>query len=100
MVVYGIPYILEDKTGQLTGSDFIDTEGRMHLVYRCTVRDSMHTVYGIYDASPYASYVSSMRALVLLDFGPNNKLGTVGFGPTRIIPMQEYLVKASSSFGG
>ena len=85
-------YFLEDKTGELTGSEFVDLHDRMRLIYRCTARDHSHTAYMIYDAT--TSFGAS-RALLALDFGPNNQLGTINFGPNSSMEMKKYLAKLS-----
>ena len=92
MTDYGMGYFLEDKTGELTGSEFVDLYDRMRLVYRCTARDSSHTAYMIYDTTTSSS---ASRALLALDFGPNNQLGTINFGPTSLMEMKKYLTKLS-----
>jgi hypothetical protein len=89
---YGMALFLEDKSGQLTGSEFIDLYDRMRLVYRCTARNANHTAYMIYDATTRAG---ETRPLVALDFGPNNQLGTISFGPTSTMEMKKYLTKLS-----
>jgi hypothetical protein len=93
MTSYGMPYFLEDKSGNLTGSEFIDIHDRMRLSLRCTISDSMHSGYMVFDKSnntPSPGY-----SLVALDFGPANALGTVSFGTGTHVPMKQYLVKGS-----
>lgn len=92
MTNYGMPYFLEDKSGRLTGSEFVDLHDRMHLSYRCTARDATHTAYMIYDMKSHGA----SRPLVALDFGPNNQLGTISFGPTSSAEMKKYLTKVST----
>ncbi|KAJ7181368.1 hypothetical protein C8R43DRAFT_911677 [Mycena crocata] len=92
MTRYGMPYILEDTTGRLTGSEFIDIHERLHYTVRCTARDSCHTSYMIYNTSPTAFQSAVPKPLVGLDFGPNNALGTISFSSVPM-PMRKYLVK-------
>jgi hypothetical protein len=92
MTDYGMGFFLEDKTGELTGSEFVDLNDRMRLVYRCSARDSSHTAYMIYDATTSSG---ASRPLIALDFGPNNQLGTISFGPTSSTEMKKYLSKLS-----
>ncbi|KAK0201770.1 hypothetical protein DFS33DRAFT_1265142 [Desarmillaria ectypa] len=85
---YGIPIFLEDKSGRLSGSEFIDIHERMRFSYRCTARDATHTAYMIFNLSAAAYH----RAIVALDFGPGNSLGTISWGGVTI-PMNKYLVR-------
>jgi hypothetical protein len=93
MTTYGMPYLLEDKTGKLTGSDFVDINDRFRLALRCTARGPTRTAYIIYDK---AYTTDSIRPLVTLDFGPNNSLGSISFGSGAQIPMSEFLVESSA----
>jgi hypothetical protein len=100
MTNYGMPFFLEDKTGKLTGSEFVDINDRLKLTVRCTAHDAMHTAYMIYDRSNVSSFANGYpKPLVALDFGPNNSLGTVSFGVGGVVPMKEYLSKVSSVGG-
>jgi hypothetical protein len=92
MTDYGMSYFLEDKSGKLTGSEFVDLNDRMRLVYRCSARDASHTAYMIYDTTTLAG---ASRPLIALDFGPNNQLGTISFGPNSSMEMKKYLTKLS-----
>jgi hypothetical protein len=93
MTSYGMPYFLEDKSGNLTGSEFTDIHDRMRLSLRCTVSDAMHTAYMIFDKS--STTTCHGYSLLALDFGPDNALGTVSFGAGTHMPMKQYLVKSS-----
>lgn len=93
MTTYGMPYLLEDKTGKLTGSDFVDINDRFRLALRCTARGPTHTAYIIYDKT-YTT--DSVRPLVALDFGPNNSLGNISFGSRAQMPISEFLVETST----
>jgi len=95
---FGLGYILEDMSGQLTGSDFIEIYGRMKFRVRCTIREPKRTVYMILNASddgrsPYRGGGTS--ALALLEFGESNALGTVSYLSNPCVPMKKYLVKTS-----
>jgi hypothetical protein len=92
MTRYGMPYILEDTTGRLTGSEFIDIHERLHFTIRRTAHDSCHTSYMIYNTSPAVFQSAIPRPLVALDFGANNALGTISFASLPI-PMRKYLTK-------
>ncbi|ESK86591.1 hypothetical protein Moror_9774 [Moniliophthora roreri MCA 2997] len=90
MTVYGQPYLLEDKTGKLSGSEFIDIHDRLHFTYRCTARASSHATYMIFNSS---------NPLIALTFGPKNALGTVSLSSNLTMPMNKYLVKVSTAYG-
>ena len=97
MAKYGMPFFLEDKTGLLTGSDFVDLHDRMHLSLRQTSKDSMHTAYMIYDFTSSLGSGAFSRPSAALDFGPNNTLGTVSFGTGGgHVAMKNYLYKPSA----
>jgi hypothetical protein len=95
MTYYGQDYMLEDKTGQLTGSDFEDMHDRIRLSLKCTQRVQTHTVYMIYDRTR-SSVFNYNSPLAVLDFGPNDSLGTVSFKTGVHVPMKQYLVKVSA----
>ncbi|KAF4575490.1 hypothetical protein EYR36_006850 [Pleurotus pulmonarius] len=99
MVSYGLSYFLEDMTGKLTGSEFVDIYGRMRLTFRRTTFDTTRAAYMIFNTTSSPSYSSphaTTKPLAALDFGPNNTLGTINFPPNVCIPMQKYLTKTSS----
>ncbi|KAG6864310.1 hypothetical protein C0991_010555 [Blastosporella zonata] len=93
MTNYGMAYFLEDKSGNLSGSEFIDLNDRIHLSYTCTARDTTQTAYMVYDTR--GTYGRS-QPLLALTFGPNNTLGTVHFSPETSMPMKQYLTKVST----
>lgn len=96
MTTWGMAYMLEDRSGQLTGSEFIDLNGRLCLSYRCTARDVTHSAYMIFNTTSSGEFTGSYtRPVVALDFGPNNTLGTIIFVPETSIQMKKYLVKVS-----
>ncbi|KAG2154353.1 uncharacterized protein EDB93DRAFT_154911 [Suillus bovinus] len=85
MTSYGMPYLLEDKTGRLTGSHFVDINDRLRLTLRCTARESTHTTYKIYNAA------TGTDPVVILNFGSNNSLGTITFGSGPQVSMNSFL---------
>jgi len=95
MTYYGQDYMLEDKTGQLTGSDYEDIHDRIRLTLKCTQKAPTHTVYMIYDRTRTAVF-NYNEPLAVLDFGPNDTLGTVSFKTGVQTPMKQYLVRASA----
>ncbi|KAI8992917.1 hypothetical protein BD414DRAFT_482716 [Trametes punicea] len=90
MTNFGLPYFLEDRTGRITGSEFVDLHNRMHLTLRQTLRDAHRVAYVIYD-------LSSRVPLATLDFGANNALGTIKIGDSDHIQMNQYLTRSGSS---
>ena len=101
MTNFGMPYFLEDTTGQLTGSDFVDLHNRMHLSLKPTLRDAQHSAYIIYDLSSRSGGGRGglLVPLATLDFGPHGALGSVKIGDGDHIPMGHYLIK-SPGFSG
>ncbi|KAG1869766.1 hypothetical protein C8R48DRAFT_597385 [Suillus tomentosus] len=85
MTSYGMPYLLEDKTGKLTGSHFVDINDRLRLTLRCTTREAAHTTYIIYNTT------AGTDPVVTLNFGSNNSLGTITFGSGPQVPMNSFL---------
>ncbi|KAJ6528517.1 hypothetical protein B0H19DRAFT_536248 [Mycena capillaripes] len=92
MTRYGMPYILEDTTGRLTGSELIDIHERLRFTIRCTARDVCHTSFMVYNSSPAVFQSAFPKPLVALDFGANNALGTISFASVPM-PMRKYLTK-------
>jgi hypothetical protein len=87
MTYYGQDYMLEDRTGRLTGSDFNDIHDRVRLTLRCTSDSQTCNSYAIYDRT------RGGHPVAVLEFGPNNSLGTVSFRPGVQVPMDQYLVQ-------
>lgn len=92
MTNYGMAYFLEDKSGRLTGSEFVDLHDRMRLSYRCTARDESHTAYMIFDTT---NNYGGTKPLLALSFPANNHLGTISLSPENSMPMKRYLTKVS-----
>jgi len=90
--VYGMPYLLEDRTGQLTGSDYIDMNDRLRLCLRCTAQAPSHTAYMIHNATHQHD---PSNPLIALAFGPNSSLGTITLRNGAPIAMEDYLAKLS-----
>jgi hypothetical protein len=95
MTRYGMPFILEDTTGRLTGSEFIDIHERLHFTIRRTAHDTCHTSYMIYNTNPGVIQSALRRPLVALDFGARNALGTISFASVAM-PMRQYLTKQAT----
>ena len=91
-VYYGMPYLLEDRTGKLTGSDFVDMNDRLRLRLHCTAQVLTHTAYMIHNTTHEHD---PSNPLVALTFGPNNALGTITMRSGASMPMNQYLAKLS-----
>lgn len=92
-----MPYFLEDQTGELTGSEYVDIHNRLRFSLRCTLRDAQHTAYMIYDMSARdGSRNGLLVPVACLDFGANHALGTVKIGERPHVQMHQYLAKVSS----
>lgn len=89
---YGIPIFLEDQSGRLTGSEYVDLYNRKKFTYRRISRDSAHPTYGIFDNSPGSS---SRTPKVTLEFGSDNSLGTIRVNQSNAIPMDTYLSRVT-----
>ena len=78
---YCMPYFFEDKTGSITGTEFIDLNDRMKLLYRRrqSSASANHEVYEIYDTS-CGRFDWFDKPKITLTFGRDHSLGTVGFG--------------------
>ncbi|KDR67038.1 hypothetical protein GALMADRAFT_80228 [Galerina marginata CBS 339.88] len=96
---FGLPYFLEDKTGRLTGSEFVDLHDRMKLVYRCKVRDATEEVYEIYDITA-GTYNSFHLAVATLTFGANHALGTISFGTSESSTLMSRYLSQVNIFAG
>ncbi|KIJ68078.1 hypothetical protein HYDPIDRAFT_173756 [Hydnomerulius pinastri MD-312] len=92
MTTYGMPYLLEDKTGRLTGSEFVDINDRLRLRLRCTAQAPTHTAYMIQNVTHGSDAVNPLIALA---FGPDNSLGTITIGSGVPMGMKQYLAKLS-----
>ena len=90
MTVYGMPFFLEDISGSLEGSDFVDIHGRMKLTLRCTLRDRSRAVYMIQNDQSHSRSPSAV-----LDFTTPGTLGSISVGHARPMPMDQYLCKVS-----
>jgi hypothetical protein len=88
---YELPIFLEDQTGLLTGSVFVDLYDRQKISYLC-LSDVSDTTYGIFNRSS-----PGLRPDIILEFGANNSLGTIKLGKSDAIAMDDYLPRVSSS---
>jgi hypothetical protein len=99
-----LPYILEDRTGLNTGSDFDDIYDRVFLRVARIPQRTMTMIYDMgrrasrrRDSLPFQTAPS-----VILEFAADESLGNISFvrPPVNLsVPMGRYLRK-SSIFGG
>ncbi|OCH89060.1 hypothetical protein OBBRIDRAFT_42684 [Obba rivulosa] len=93
---FGMPIFLEDKTGDIAGSEFTDIYNRARLVLRCTLRNAARAAYMVYDLSERVDSRSGLPVpAACLDFGANNALGSVKIRGGEYVPMSQYLSKLS-----
>ncbi|CAA7270273.1 unnamed protein product [Cyclocybe aegerita] len=95
---YGLPFFLEDKTGRLTGSEFVDIHERMKLIYRRRLSDHTRAVYEVYDTTS-GTFDSFRTPRITLTFGANNALGTVSFGSEHLVAMDRFLSQVNPIAG-
>ncbi|KAF8955660.1 hypothetical protein BDZ97DRAFT_1673450 [Flammula alnicola] len=93
-VRYGLPFFLEDKTGRLSGSEFLEIHDRMKLLYRRRVHDDTGTIYDIYDITTGSSE-SFQVPVVSLSFGADNSLGTIKYRSQQPKQISRYLSEVS-----
>ncbi|KAH9957307.1 hypothetical protein BC827DRAFT_1138204 [Russula dissimulans] len=82
MVKTGIPFMLEDKSGSLSGSSFVDLYERMCLLLRCTRRDpdgaSQYRVYDVTFEQPIlAPEATQFLPEATLEYGAAGALGNI-----------------------
>ncbi|KAH9940379.1 uncharacterized protein BXZ73DRAFT_88639 [Epithele typhae] len=100
MSKFGLPFFLEDTTGKLTGTDFVDLHNRMHLSIKQTLRDAHRSAYIIYDLSARPGARSGLLVpLITLDFTAQNGLGSVKIAAGEHVPMDKYLVRSAGTNG-
>lgn len=98
MTTYGIPYFLEDRSGSLNGSEFVDLHDRMRLTLRCTAKDASRQAYMIYKTSSNSYQPSFPHPSVALDFESGGGLGSVTLAGQSPIPMKKFLARVSVSY--
>ncbi|KAH9993526.1 hypothetical protein BJV77DRAFT_961784 [Russula vinacea] len=94
MVKTGIPFMLNDRTGSLSGSEFVDLYDRIYLRVCCTHRDPN-------GASHYGMYNMLARhheiPVVTFEYGAGGALGNITFisseGSMRTQAMAAFLVE-------
>ncbi|KAJ3524646.1 hypothetical protein NMY22_g10905 [Coprinellus aureogranulatus] len=92
-----LPLFLEDRSGLLTGSEFVDVHDRIKLSYRRTRHDQRGYQYCVFDTTSSRTDALT-KPVVVLEFGTKGELGTVTFAlARRTMRMDEYLQKASGN---
>ncbi|TFK53295.1 hypothetical protein OE88DRAFT_1676456 [Heliocybe sulcata] len=99
----GLPYILEDRNGSLTGTDFDDIYDRLFLRVAQAPQRSQHALCAIYDMGRRSVSSKSddhrharYNPSVVMQFGLDRSLGTVTFVNSAVsMPMGKYLRRAS-----
>ncbi|KAI0694260.1 hypothetical protein BC835DRAFT_1406469 [Cytidiella melzeri] len=95
-VAYGLPFNLEDTTGNITDSNFTDFYQRMSFSVRTTMRTPDRSALMIYNASSTsAGRGGLMVPVACLEFQGNNGLGTIKIGSGENIEMEKYLARVS-----
>ena len=90
----GMPFFLEDHSGDLENSEFNDLYSRMRFSLRKTsVEDAAQTTLMVYDlSSPSVSSRNDLRVpIACLTFGAEHALGTVKIYNASTISMEQYL---------
>lgn len=94
----GMPIFLEDTTGDLYNSDFVDYYSRMAFNIRCTLRSPERSVFAVTDMQASAGRNGLAVSISTLVFGANNALGTIQYGQKEHVAMDQYLVKVSRKY--
>jgi hypothetical protein len=94
---YGIPFHLEDSTGNIHDSNFTDLYERMSFTVRTTMRTEDRSAIMVYNASAssHAGRGGLMVPIACLDFGANDALGTVKIGQGESVEMERFLSRLS-----
>lgn len=94
-----MPYHLEDTTGNITDSNFVDLYQRMSFSVRRTMHTTERSVLMIYDASSSsrAGRGGLMLPVVCIEFGGNNALRTIKIGQGEPVDIERYLCRISRS---
>ncbi|KAI9508596.1 hypothetical protein F5148DRAFT_979547 [Russula earlei] len=96
MVKTGLPFMLEDKSGSLSGSDFVDLYDRMFLRVRCTRGPDGASRYRVYDMFAWHDI-----PVATLEYGAAGTLGNITIiGPgalSRTQPMAAFLVEVGGA---
>ena len=90
----GMPYFLEDKSGEMTDSSFTDIHARMSFSLRCTMRTEDRAAYMIYDTGAGQRAGRLMVPVACLDFGAGgnaNALGSIRIGQGAYVQMDRWL---------
>jgi hypothetical protein len=94
MVNTGVPFMLYDRTGSLSGSEFNDVHDRISLHVRCMLRDPDGTSqYGVYNPQ-----LNFDMPVVTFEYGAGGALGNITMfgsgGSLRTQAISAFLVEA------
>ena len=109
MAQYGLPYVLEDKTGLYNSTEYDDIYDRMFIGITSTANvdtkptgSSTVKIFELGSRTSLHAYPSTYPGrdpTVILDFGPNSHLGTILFVKRSMsMPMSSW-IKKTSFFG-
>jgi hypothetical protein len=83
MVKTGIPFMLHDNSGPLSGANFVDLYGRMSLYVSCRRRDPDGAMlYEVHDMQ----FIDHDVPVAILEYGAGGALGNISFiGPDSLL---------------
>lgn len=93
----GLPLFLEDRSGRLSGSEYVDMYGRMRLLLSRIAHDEDETVYHIYDQTEDSAHRNTPS--ITLRFGPRHALGTITFRGHQPRDMSQYISQVNDIAG-
>ncbi|KJA23392.1 hypothetical protein HYPSUDRAFT_201414 [Hypholoma sublateritium FD-334 SS-4] len=93
----GLPLFLEDKSGRLSGAEYVDMYGRMRLLLTRSVHDEDETVYHIYDQTEDSAHRNTPA--ITLKFGSRHALGTITFRGYPPKDMAQYISQVNDVAG-
>lgn len=100
MTTYGLPLFLEDTTGHINGSNYIDIYDRRPYLHLAVTIHSDRVTRQIFvmNSKPAQTRFRSLQLpdpIVTMDFPLNHSLGTIAFGHSKPKSMERYLEKES-----
>lgn len=93
--VKGLDIFLEDTTGDLGHSDFVDYYNRMSYQVRLQQRGADRASYAVCDTMTTAGRLAFGPTLATLVFGAGNALGSVQYYRKPAVDMEQYLARQS-----
>ncbi|EIN11165.1 hypothetical protein PUNSTDRAFT_42512 [Punctularia strigosozonata HHB-11173 SS5] len=97
-VVSGVPYLLTDSSGSLSGTDYKDMYDRMHIALRRTAHDNIRTAYMIYDRHDRTRMIRGgcPDPVVVIDFPNDGSAGQISIRDSDFVPTHRYLTAVSN----